>query len=71
MTDHQLFAFVLLPIAVPAAAWALVLLAERRGAARPCPEGKAAAAPPRPARAAVSARAPAPSPGWPGRRSRG
>ena len=34
VTSLELFAFVLLPIGVAASAWAIVLLAERRGAAK-------------------------------------
>ena len=34
MTSLELFAFVILPIGVAASAWAVVLLAERRGMAK-------------------------------------
>lgn len=34
MTGLEVFAFVVLPIAVAGSAWAIVLLAERRGAAK-------------------------------------
>ena len=34
VTSLELFAFVILPIGVAASAWAIVLLAERRGAAK-------------------------------------
>jgi hypothetical protein len=34
VTSLELFAFVILPVGVAASAWAIVLVAERRGAAR-------------------------------------
>ena len=34
MTSLEVFAFVLLPIGVAASAWAIVVVAERRGAAK-------------------------------------
>ena len=34
MTSLELFAFVILPIGIAASAWAVVLVAERRGAAK-------------------------------------
>ena len=34
VTSLELFAFVILPIGVAASAWAIILLAERRGAAK-------------------------------------
>jgi hypothetical protein len=41
VTSLELFAFVILPIGVAASAWAIVLLAERRGAAKVGPREKA------------------------------
>ncbi len=41
MTSLELFAFVILPIGVAASAWAVVLVAERRGAAKSGPRDKA------------------------------
>ena len=41
MTSLELFAFVILPIGVAASAWAFVVLAERRGAAKQGPRAKA------------------------------
>jgi hypothetical protein len=41
VTSLELFAFVILPIGVAASAWAVVLLAERRGAAKAGPRQKA------------------------------
>ena len=37
MTGLELFAFVILPIGIAGAAWAIVLLAERRGATKAGP----------------------------------
>lgn len=37
MTSLELFAFILLPIGVACSAWAIVLVAERRGAAKTGP----------------------------------
>ena len=49
MTSLELFAFVILPVGIAASAWAVVLVAERRGAAKAGPRGKAQAdAPKRP-----------------------
>jgi hypothetical protein len=42
VTSLELFAFVLLPIGVACSAWAIVLLAERGGAAKPSRSRKAA-----------------------------
>ena len=41
MTSLELFAFVVLPIGIAGSAWAIVLLAERRGAAKAGPREKA------------------------------
>lgn len=40
VTSLELFAFVILPVGVAASAWAVVLLAERRGAAKAGPTRK-------------------------------
>ncbi len=48
MTSLELFAFVILPIGIAASAWAVVLVAERRGAAKAGPREKACDAPKRP-----------------------
>jgi hypothetical protein len=46
VTSLELFAFVVLPVGVAASAWAIVLVAERRGAARTgCPRGKSSDTP--------------------------
>ena len=41
VTSLELFAFVILPVGVAASAWAVVLLAARRGAAKAGPARKA------------------------------
>ena len=41
VTSLELFAFVILPIGIAGSAWAVVLLAERRGAAKASPREKA------------------------------
>lgn len=41
VTSLELFAFFILPIGVAASAWAIVLVAERRGAAKVGPSEKA------------------------------
>ena len=48
VTSLELFAFVILPIGIAASAWAVVLVAERRGAAKAGPREKAGDAPKRP-----------------------
>ena len=40
MTSLEVFAFVLLPIGVAASAWAIVVVAERRGAGKAGTRGK-------------------------------
>lgn len=45
MTGLELFAFVVLPIGVAGSAWVVVLLAERRGAAKAGPREKACDSP--------------------------
>lgn len=45
VTSLELFAFVILPIGVAGSAWAIVLLAERRGAAKAGPRDKACDSP--------------------------
>ncbi len=40
VTGLELFAFVILPIGIAGSAWAIVLLAERRGAAKVGPREK-------------------------------
>ena len=48
VTSLELFAFVILPVGIAASAWAVVLVAERRGAAKAGPRrDKAAEAPPK------------------------
>ncbi len=47
MTSLELFAFVILPIGVAASAWAVGLVAERRGAAKAGPRDKLPDAPPK------------------------
>ena len=47
MTSLELFAFVLLPIGIAASAWAVVLVAERRGAAKAGSRDKAPDMPPK------------------------
>ena len=48
VTSLELFAFVILPIGIAGSAWAIVLLAERRGAAKTGPREKATDAAERP-----------------------
>ena len=48
VTSLELFAFVILPIGVAASAWAVVLVAERRGAAKSGPRDKASKTPKHP-----------------------
>lgn len=45
VTSLQLFAFVILPVAVAASAWGVVVVAERRGAAKAVPHCKASRSP--------------------------
>lgn len=55
VTSLELFAFVVLPIGVAASAWAVVLVAERRGVAKAGPRTEVPG-PPQPTAAAPEAR---------------